>query len=112
VTVHQGHILKSPGGIYPRGLVPVLRRGAESTRSLHSKGNSLKSASTRRDNLKPRNDWLRDEFAKKREKNPGYSVEQFRNSLKKSRKFARELRPHGKLICTETLRTILAGSHT
>jgi hypothetical protein len=110
VTVHQGHILKFPGGIYPRGLVPVLRGGGESM-GPSLKGNALrtlqkKAAAKRHENLSPRDSWLRDEFAKKL-KNPDYTVAQFRNWLKRKRKFSTELRPKGKLIGERRLSAIV-----
>jgi len=77
------------------------------------KGNALrtlqkKAAAKRHENLSPRDSWLRDEFAKKKLKNPpDYTVAQFRNWLKRKRKFSTELRPNGKLIGERRLSAIV-----
>jgi hypothetical protein len=65
------------------------------------------TAAKRHQNLAKRDDWLRAEFAKKCVDDPNYSVEQFRNWLKRSRKFAKQLRPNGKLISVQRLRDIV-----
>jgi hypothetical protein len=66
-----------------------------------------RSAAKKHENHTECSRWLREKFADKRNDDPTYSVEQFRNWLKTTRKFTNKLWHKGKLISSQRLGVIL-----
>jgi hypothetical protein len=73
-----------------------------------SRDGQKKSVTSKRRNRTPRNRKIRKFYADKKSVNPEYSIAQLSRDLKRVRgKFYEELRPDGKFLSGETLRTIV-----
>ncbi|MGB2679137.1 MAG: hypothetical protein WAN12_18800 [Candidatus Acidiferrum sp.] len=83
-------------------------KAIEAEASIAASKRQSRSAAKRRENLEARDCWIRQQYADAKKNKPRYSIAQLRRDLMKSRRFRKELRPKGKFLTAERLRTIVS----